>query len=78
MEKKLTCRAMGFNCSFEARGESEKDAVVKISDHLKMKHSVEFTEELKKKAIDLVRLAEAGRSSEDLTGSHGGGNKDKR
>jgi predicted small metal-binding protein len=59
MEKRLTCRAMGFNCAFEARDESEKEIVGKIALHFKAVHAVEFTEELRKKANDLIRLVEA-------------------
>ena len=59
MEKKLTCRAMGLNCSFAVRDESEKEILRKIADHLKAIHAIEFTEELRKKAIDLTRLVEA-------------------
>jgi predicted small metal-binding protein len=59
MEKKLSCRAMGLNCTFVVRDESEKEIVRKIADHLKAVHAIEFTEELHKKAIDLIRLVEA-------------------
>lgn len=59
MEKKLTCRALGLNCNFTVRNESEKEIVRKIADHLKVVHAVEFTEDLRKKANDLIRLVEA-------------------
>ncbi len=59
MEKRLTCRAMGFNCEFEARGESEEIIVKAIGEHLKEVHAIEWTEELRAKAGDLVRLVEA-------------------
>lgn len=58
MEKKLTCRAMGLNCNFTVRDESEKEILRKIADHLLAIHAIEFTEELRKKAIDLTRLVE--------------------
>jgi predicted small metal-binding protein len=59
MEKKLSCRAMGLKCDFVARDESEHEVVRKIADHLKTVHAIEFTDELNRKAIDLVRLVEA-------------------
>ncbi len=59
MEKKLTCRAMGLNCNFVARGESEEVIVKAIGEHLKEEHAIEWTEELRAKAGDLVRLEEA-------------------
>jgi predicted small metal-binding protein len=59
MEKKLSCRAMGLNCAFVARDESEKEIVRKLADHLKTVHAIELTEELGKKANDLIRLVEA-------------------
>lgn len=59
MEKKLSCRTLGLNCNFTVRDESEKEIVRKIADHLKVVHSVEFTEDLRKKANDLIRLVEA-------------------
>lgn len=59
MEKRLTCRAMGLNCDFAATGESEEEIVVAIADHLKAIHAIEWTEALRAKAGDLVRLVEA-------------------
>lgn len=59
MEKKLSCRAMGLNCAFVATDESEKEIVRKLADHLKTVHAIELTEELRKKANDLIRLVEA-------------------
>jgi predicted small metal-binding protein len=50
---------MGLNCTFVVRDESEKEIVRKIADHLKAVHAIEFTEDLHKKAIDLIRLVEA-------------------
>ncbi len=59
MEKRLSCRAMGFNCAFEAHGETEEEIVKVIQTHLNKVHSVEWTEALRTKAGDLVRLVEA-------------------
>ncbi len=59
MEKKLTCRAMGLNCDFTARGETEEEIVEAIKAHLKTVHAIEWTEGLREKAGDLVRLVEA-------------------
>jgi predicted small metal-binding protein len=59
MEKRLTCRAMGFNCAFVVRAETEEEIDRKMGEHFKAVHSVEFTEELRKKANDLIRLVGA-------------------
>jgi predicted small metal-binding protein len=59
MEKRLTCRAMGLNCDFAIKGESEEEIVRAIADHLKSVHAIEWTEALRAKAADLVRLVEA-------------------
>lgn len=58
MEKKLTCRAMGFNCDYMVRDESEEAIVRKIADHIKTAHGVEPTEALGARARDLIRLVE--------------------
>ncbi len=59
MEKKLSCRAMGLNCKFEARGESE-EAIVKVMEtHVNKIHGITWTEDLRAKAGDLIRLVEA-------------------
>lgn len=58
MEKKLSCRAMGLNCTFVVRDESEKEIVRKLVVHLKTVHAIEITEELRRKANDLIRLVE--------------------
>ncbi|MGA6993415.1 MAG: DUF1059 domain-containing protein [Candidatus Deferrimicrobiaceae bacterium] len=59
MKKKLSCRAMGMNCDFVTRDESEQKIVETIADHLKQNHKIEFTEELRTKANNLIRLEEA-------------------
>jgi predicted small metal-binding protein len=58
MKKKLSCRAMGLNCPFAVEDESEKEIVRKIAVHLKTVHAIEITEELRKKANNLIRLVE--------------------
>jgi len=59
MEKKLSCRAMGFNCDYMIHGEMEEEIVKAIADHLKTVHSIDWTEALRAKAGDLIRLEEA-------------------
>ena len=59
MEKRLTCRAMGLNCDYTIHGESEEEIVRTIADHLKKVHAIAWTEELRAKAGDLIRLVEA-------------------
>ncbi len=59
MEKRLTCRAMGLNCNFTARGEAEGEIVDMMKDHLKTVHAIEWSEALRAKAGDLIRLEEA-------------------
>jgi len=56
MKKHLTCRALGMKCSFEVHDESEKEITVAIGDHLKRVHGVEFTDALRRKAMDLILL----------------------
>ncbi len=58
MKKKLGCRAMGMKCDFLAVDEAEEEVVRRIAEHLKTAHGIEFTEDLKRKAIDRVRLVE--------------------
>ncbi len=59
MEKRLSCRAMGMKCEFAVRDESEEAILRKIADHLKTAHGIAWTEELRARAADLVRLVEA-------------------
>jgi predicted small metal-binding protein len=56
--KKLTCRAMGMNCGFEVRDESEEEILRTVGDHAKRVHKIEFKEELLQKAKDLIRFVE--------------------
>lgn len=59
MKKKLSCRALGMNCGFEVHDESEEEITRTIGEHVKRVHKMEFTETLRQKAKDLVRLEEA-------------------
>jgi len=45
-----------MKCSFEVHDESEKEITVAIGDHLKRVHGVEFTDALRRKAMDLILL----------------------
>lgn len=56
MKKHLSCRALGMKCGFEVHDESEEEITVAIGDHLKRAHGVEFTDALRRKAIDLILL----------------------
>jgi len=56
MKKHLGCRAMGMNCVFEVHGESEEEITSVIGDHLKRAHGIDFTDALRKKAMDLILL----------------------
>ena len=56
MKKRLTCRAMGMNCGFEVHDESEEEITTVIADHARRVHKLEFTEALRPKARDLIRL----------------------
>ena len=49
---------MGLKCDFAVRDESEEAILRKIADHLKTAHAISWTEELRAKAADLVRLAD--------------------
>jgi predicted small metal-binding protein len=59
MKKRLSCRMLGMNCSFEVHDESEEEIVKTIGDHMKRIHKLEFTETLRQKAKNLIRLEEA-------------------
>jgi len=59
VRKKLSCRAMGLNCSFEVHDESVDEIVTALAEHARRVHKVETTETLRQKARDLVRLVEA-------------------
>ncbi len=59
MKKRLSCRTLGMNCSFEVHDESEEEIAKTIGDHMKRVHKLEFTETLRQKAKDLIRLEEA-------------------
>lgn len=50
---------MGLNCDFTVHGESEEEIVRAIADHMKTVHAIEWTEGLREKAGDLIRLVEA-------------------
>lgn len=50
---------MGLNCNFVARGETEEQIVKVIQTHLNKVHAIEWTEALRVKAGDLIRLVEA-------------------
>jgi predicted small metal-binding protein len=59
MKKHLTCRAMGMDCAFEVHDESEEEITEVIGDHLKRAHGIDFTNALRQKARDLIRLDQA-------------------
>jgi predicted small metal-binding protein len=56
MKKHLACRALGMKCGFEVHDESEEEITVAIGDHLKRVHRMEFTDALRRKAMDLILL----------------------
>ena len=58
MRKRLSCRAMGVNCNFEVHDESEDEITTVIADHARRVHKLDFTEALRQKARDLIRLVE--------------------
>ena len=47
---------MGINCGFEVRDESEDEIMTVIADHAVRVHKLDFTEELRQKARDLIRF----------------------
>jgi predicted small metal-binding protein len=59
MKKRLSCRALGMDCPFEVYDESEEEIAKVIGDHVKRVHKVEFTDALRRKALDLIRLVKA-------------------
>jgi len=50
---------MGLNCAFEAHGETEEEIIKVMQTHLNKVHAIEWTEALRAKAGDLIRLIEA-------------------
>jgi len=56
VRKKLSCRALGMNCSFEIHDESDAEILAAIGEHAKRVHKVEVTETLRQRARDLIRL----------------------
>ena len=56
MKKHLACRALGMKCAFEVHDESEGEITLAIGDHIKRAHGIEFTEALRRKAMDLILL----------------------
>ena len=58
MKKRLSCRALGMNCTFEVHDESEEEIAKVISDHVKRVHKLDFTDALRQKARDLIRFVE--------------------
>jgi len=56
MKKHLACRALGMKCAFEVHDESEEEITLAIGGHLKRAHGIEFTEALRRKAMDLILL----------------------
>jgi predicted small metal-binding protein len=40
MEKILRCRALGFDCDFEACGETKEEALVTAIDHARASHGL--------------------------------------
>ena len=45
--KKILCRAMGNDCFFVARGETEKEVLYKITAHIREVHTKEMNEMVK-------------------------------
>lgn len=58
MRKRLSCRAMGINCNFEVRDESEEEITTVIGEHAVRVHKLDFTDALRQKARDLIRFEE--------------------
>jgi predicted small metal-binding protein len=56
MKKRLSCRAMGINCEFEVHDESEEEITSVLASHAKRVHGIDFTDALRQRARDLIRL----------------------
>ena len=41
MSKVVTCRDVGVDCDFEARGETEREVLKKCADHARMEHGMD-------------------------------------
>lgn len=57
MEKRLTCKNLGYECDYMVRDESEEQILKKFADHAENIHKVTFTKELRERAKSLIREA---------------------
>ncbi len=53
-EKELSCRDVGVDCDFVARGKDEKEILAKTTDHARKAHNMK---EIPKELLEKVRKA---------------------
>ena len=55
MEKLLRCRTLGFDCDFEACGETKDEALVTAIDHARAIHGLkDFSEKDRERATEAI------------------------
>ncbi|MBP2673468.1 MAG: hypothetical protein H6Q84_308 [Deltaproteobacteria bacterium] len=57
MDKYLSCWNVTGKCYFVVRKDSEEEVLERFSEHLKIVHGIQLTEELREKAISVLRKA---------------------
>ena len=64
MAKIVSCREVGVDCDFEARGESEQEILEKCAEHAKSAHGMdEISPELAAKVRAAIREEDSQRAS---------------
>jgi len=57
MDKLISCWNVTEKCYFVVQDDSEEAALKKIADHAEKVHDIKFTEEMREKAISVIRQA---------------------
>ncbi len=55
MAKMVTCRDVGVDCDFVARGETEAEIVQKCTEHARSEHDMTISPELERKLKSAIR-----------------------
>jgi predicted small metal-binding protein len=56
MPKTMSCRDVGFDCGFVAKGETEQDILEQASDHARSVHNInEITPEIAEKVRATIK-----------------------
>lgn len=55
MAKVLRCKDAGYDCDYEARGETEEEVLQKGAEHAKQVHNIEVTPEMAAQVRALIK-----------------------